>query len=119
MFYRKMRNIRRVPFVVVSTGMFMYYTFNASITTIHLCSLFTVTAVLLVYMSLLYQFKVGSYYCIIGDHFKVVHILEIIIGVELLISSSCLVYYIGKYGTNFGTVVYYLNNAKSRYVKKK
>ncbi|XP_065902661.1 transmembrane protein 192-like [Dysidea avara] len=71
MFYRKMRNIRRVPFVVVST----------------------VTAVLLVYMSLLYQFKVGSHHCII-DHIKAVHILEVIIGVELLISSSCLVYYI-------------------------
>ena len=105
-----------------STHQTKFLNTNASIATVHLwytaCSLFTVTAVLLVYMSLLYQFKVGSHHCVIGDHLKVVHILVIIIGVELLISSSCLFYYIGKCGTNFVTAVYYFSGTKIRYIKQ-
>ena len=62
----------------------------------HYLCLLAVTAVLLVYMSLLYQFKVGFRRCVVGDRIKAVHILEVIIGVELLISSFCLVYYIGE-----------------------
>ena len=57
---------------------------------------YTATAVTLVYTALLYRLKVGKYSCIIGDHVKAIHILEIIIGIELLISISCLVYYIGE-----------------------
>lgn len=56
----------------------------------------TATAVTLVYTSLLYWLKVGSDSCIIGDHVKAIHILEVIVGVELLISLSCLLYYIGE-----------------------
>ena len=59
----------------------------------HYLCLLTVTAVLLIYMSLLYQLKVG---CVIGDCIKTVYILWGIIGVELIISSLCLVYYIGE-----------------------
>ena len=56
---------------------------------------YTATAVTLVYTSLLYWLKVGRYSCIIGE-VKAIHILEIIIGIELVISVSCLLYYIGE-----------------------
>jgi len=64
----------------------------------------TATAVILVFVSLLYWLKISSNYCIIGDHVKAIHILEIIVGIELLISLSCLLYYIGElynYGVLF------------------
>ena len=54
------------------------------------------TAIILVYTSLVYRLKVGERTCIIGGRVKAIHILEIIIGMEMIISISCLLYYIGK-----------------------
>ena len=60
------------------------------------CYAYVATAIILVYTSLVYRLKVGKHTCFIGGSVKAIHILEVIIGIELIISISCLLYYIGK-----------------------
>ena len=70
-FYRKMRNIRRVPFIMVSL----------------------VNAVILLFISLLYIF--GANDCSVYKGLRPVDFLYLIVGLELLLTLPCLIYYIG------------------------
>jgi hypothetical protein len=67
-----MRNIRRLPFIFVSL----------------------INAVILLFISLLYVFKAeeGS----VKFHLHYVDFLYIIVGLELVLTLPCLIYYIGK-----------------------
>lgn len=67
-----MRNVRRVPFIVVSVA----------------------NAFLLVYMSLLYYFQISQLANL--TNFRARDVLYIIIGLEVIIVEPCLIYYIGK-----------------------
>lgn len=69
-FYRKMRNIRRVPFIMVSL----------------------VNAVILLFVSLLYIF--GANDCSVYKSLRPVDFLYLIVGLELLLTLPCLIYYI-------------------------
>lgn len=72
-FYRQMRNIRRVPFIVVSVS----------------------NAALLFCVSLLYFYHIQQ-----SDNYHKLHpviILYVIVGCEMVITLPCLVYYIGKW----------------------
>lgn len=69
-FYRKMRNVRRVPFIIVSLS----------------------NAAQLLYVSILYYFHIGQ-----KDNYHglfPVDVLYIIVGLEALITLPCLAYYI-------------------------
>ena len=70
-FYRKMRNVRRVPFIIVSL----------------------INAVILLFVSLLYLFKVDECNSYKGLHS--VDFLYMIVGMELVLTLPCLIYYIG------------------------
>ena len=79
-FYRKMRNVRRVPFIIVSL----------------------INAVILLFVSLLYLFKVDECNSYKGLHsvnsYKGIHsvdFLYMIVGMELVLTLPCLIYYIG------------------------
>ncbi len=67
-----MKNVRRIPFIVVSIGQ----------------------ALVLVFISLLYVFQVKEYTQLSG--FRAVDGLYILVGVEMLIVEPCLIYYIGE-----------------------
>lgn len=67
-----MRNIRRLPFIFVSL----------------------INAVILLFISLLYIFKVQEEQLILKLHS--VDFLYIIIGLELILTLPCLIYYIGE-----------------------
>ena len=71
-FYRKMRNVRRLPFIFVSM----------------------INAVILLYISLLYIFyqHENEQYL----HLHPVDFLYIIVGLELILTLPCLIYYIGE-----------------------
>ncbi|XP_064407650.1 transmembrane protein 192-like [Halichondria panicea] len=71
-FYSKMKNIRRIPFIVVSIGQ----------------------ALVLVFVSLLYVFQVKEYSLLNG--LRAVDGLYILVGVEMLIVEPCLIYYIAR-----------------------
>ena len=74
-FYRQMKNVRRVPFLVVSV-----------------CN-----AALLMYVSLLYFFSVSQASNMRGMHPVVV--LYFMVGLEMLFTMPCLIYYIGEHKT--------------------
>lgn len=67
-FYRRMKNVRRVPFIVVSVS----------------------NAVLLFFISLLYFYHIQQ-----TDKMHPVIVLYAIIGIEMIITLPCLIYYIG------------------------
>ena len=67
-----MRNVRRVPFIIVSVA----------------------NAILLVFMSMLYYFGISQLDNI--NNFRARDVLYIIIGLELVLVEPCLIYYIGK-----------------------
>ncbi len=67
-----MKNIRRIPFIVVSIGQ----------------------ALVLVFVSLLYVFQVKEYSLLNG--LRAVDGLYILVGVEMMIVEPCLIYYIGE-----------------------
>ena len=69
-----MRNIRRLPFIFVSL----------------------INAVILLFVSLLYIFKVEK--DSVKFHLHSVDFLYIIVGLELILTLPCLVYYIGEGG---------------------
>ena len=67
-----MRNVRRVPFIIVSVA----------------------NAILLVFMSMLYYLQISQLDNI--NNFRARDVLYIIIGLELVLVEPCLIYYIGK-----------------------
>ena len=70
-FYRKMRNVRRIPFIIVSM----------------------INAIILLFVSLLYIFEVKQ-----DENYKGLHsvdFLYIIVGIEVVLTLPCLIYYIG------------------------
>lgn len=69
-FYRKMKNLRRLPFIFVSL----------------------INAVILLFVSLLYIFKVEQNTA--HFHLHAVDFLYIIVGLELVLTLPCLIYYI-------------------------
>ncbi len=71
-FYRQMKNVRRVPFIIVSV-----------------CN-----AALLMYVSLLYFFGVSQASSLRG--MRPVVALYFLVGLEMLFTLPCLVYYIGE-----------------------
>ena len=75
-FYRRMRNIRRVPFVMISTG----------------------TAALLIFLSALYYCHLTKRHdnddITVYKTFTAFHAMYIIVGIEVIISVPCLLYYI-------------------------
>lgn len=71
-FYRKMRNIRRLPFIFVSL----------------------INAVILLFISLLYIFSVREEQEIFKKRLHSVDFLYIIVGLELILTLPCLIYYI-------------------------
>ena len=71
-FYRKMKNVRRIPFVIVSLA----------------------NAVIMLFVCLLYIFRVDETWADHGLH--AVDFLYIIVGVEVILSLPCLIYYIGE-----------------------
>lgn len=70
-FYRKMRNVRRIPFIIVSL----------------------INSVILLFVSLLYIFNVTECTSVKGLHS--VDFLYIIVGMELLLTLPCLIFYVG------------------------
>ena len=72
-FYRKMRNVRRVSFIVVSIG----------------------NAAMLFFISLLYFFRIQQ-----KDAYHKIHpvvLLYVIVGCEMITIVPCLIYYIGEH----------------------
>ena len=69
-----MRNIRRLPFIFVSL----------------------INAVILLFISLLYIFSVQEEQAFFKNSLHSVDFLYIIVGLELILTLPCLIYYIGK-----------------------
>ena len=102
-FYRKMRNVRRVPFAVVSIGenRGSCYEGGWCLQCLTVCLYIEqynipppANAVMLLVVALLYFYHVQEHN--VASSLYPVYFLYIIVGLELLFALPCLIYYIGE-----------------------